>query len=165
MYYALIEIIRSYSKLPSKEKRLLNLIGSAVALVLLYFIWSLVAWLIQPTDYLVGLNGRVLFQGEPVVVGTIEFVPTSPDIGRARHALIKDGVFQIEQVAGLIQDASYDLLVKAFRGTGEFYENNPDAPQVEVQEQYLPEIYNNKTELAFTADDESLSGDLILDLK
>jgi hypothetical protein len=79
--------------------------------------------------------------------------------------LIKDGGFQIEQAAGLTQDGSYELIVKAFRGTGEFYENNLDAPQVEVQEQYLPEIYNNKTELSFTADDDSLAGDLILDLK
>lgn len=165
MYYALIEIISSYPELSSKEKRLLNLIGTAVVLVLLLVVWSLVAWFMQSTNYLVGLNGRVLFQGEPVVVGTIDFVPVPPDAGWVRHALIKDGGFQIEQAAGLTQDGSYELIVKAFRGTGEFYENNLDAPQVEVQEQYLPEIYNNKTELLFTADDDSLAGDLILDLK
>ena len=165
MYYVILEILSEFKNLEAKEKRLIYLAGCGITLLLVYLIWSLFGWVTAPPDPRIRLFGRISYQKTPIDSGSVEFLPIKADEGQTRLAIIREGVFDIPKMEGLQRDMQYQIAVKAFRGTGEYYENNTELDPVEVQEQYLPSKYNTESILTFKSNSNTLGQEFVLDLE
>lgn len=100
-----------------------------------------------PKKYFV--SGNVTLNGEPVSSGEILF---RPEEGRGNRdgARITDGAYEIESLPG-----KKIIEITAYRESKtKFDESNP-GERTPIQEQYIPEKYNKKSELKFEINESS----------
>jgi hypothetical protein len=102
-----------------------------------------------PQSKLVGLQGDVTFDGHPIETGRIDLVPIDNTAGAAVGATIAGGRYSIPAEKGLLPDGTYQVRITAFRKTGKLAPNRimPGAPPVELQENFIPAIYNDASTL------------------
>jgi len=98
------------------------------------------------------VRGKVTFHGQPVQRGTIQFAPAERTAGQSGGGVITDGLFEVSAEGGLLAGQTYVVRIIALRGTGRTAPNrlDPDAPPVEVEENYIPPIYNSQSTLTVT---------------
>jgi hypothetical protein len=58
------------------------------------------------------LRGSVTFQGKPLDAGTIEFLPSSPDVSLSARSLIRSGQYRIPREQGL-PPGTYRVLISS----------------------------------------------------
>jgi hypothetical protein len=95
------------------------------------------------------VKGQVRFAGQPVETGTISFEPADRQ-GPTAGGTIRNGTYELTEP---IFPGSKIVRIRAMRKTGRKVEAGPPLPKghlVDVEEQYLPALYNDKTTL--TAD-------------
>ena len=113
------------------------------------------------------IKGTVKVNGAPLESGRISFLPTEGTSGPATGTVIESGQFEIPLAQGPVQ-GKHRIEIMAVRPTGQKIREgsgseNPDA-LVEEVEQYIPQKYNQKSEL--TADlNESNAQSVEFDLK
>ncbi|WP_339729537.1 hypothetical protein [uncultured Gimesia sp.] len=89
------------------------------------------------------VSGKVTFNGEPVPSGEILFRPEEGQ-GNRDAGRILDGAYEIESLPG-----NKVVEITAYRESKtKFDESNP-GERTPIQEQYIPENYNQKSELKF----------------
>jgi hypothetical protein len=95
------------------------------------------------SDGLTAISGTVAYDGQPVKKGMITFVPASGN-GPTAAATIVDGKYSVKVAAGekLVRIEGYKVL-----GRRRYSPNNPNSPMVDMQEQFLPDCYNKKSQL------------------
>jgi hypothetical protein len=93
------------------------------------------------------VSGKVTFDGEPVKTGQISFEPQGQ--GRIGIAQIVDGAYQMPPQQGPTP-GKYTVRITADRPTGKQVQSASDTsgrPAGESYEQYIPEKYNQRSEL------------------
>lgn len=93
------------------------------------------------------VQGSVTYEGQPVGNGTIAFLPQAPN-GRAVSSEIRDGIYSIPNTFKLA-GGDYYVQIAGYRSTGKTGTPSPYASNtdLEIREQYIPAVYNNRTEL------------------
>ena len=88
------------------------------------------------------VTGTVSYDGQPIKKGNISFWPSDGN-GPTAAAIITDGRF-----AANVAPGKKLVRIEGFKVAGQqHYMNDPGAPLVDVQTQFLPECYNAKTEI------------------
>jgi hypothetical protein len=89
------------------------------------------------------ISGSVSYDGQPVKKGIITFAPAN-GAGPTAAAKINDGKYSVKIAPGekLVRIEGYRVV-----GQRHYSPNNPNSPMVDMQEQFLPERYNKKSEL------------------
>jgi hypothetical protein len=92
------------------------------------------------------ISGKVTVDGAPLEKGTIAYVPAE-GTGAPATVEVVNGAYQAQMTPGkkLIQISAPKVI-----GKRKEY-NGPNAPEVEISEESLPEKYNSKSELTFDA--------------
>lgn len=98
------------------------------------------------------IQGSVSYEGQPVGDGKITFLPQAPN-GRAVSSEIHKGTYSIPSKLKLA-GGEYYVQIAGYRPTGKKgtpspYGSNTD---LEIHEQYIPAVYNNRTELTASID-------------
>jgi hypothetical protein len=90
------------------------------------------------------ISGTVSYDGQPLKKGVITFVPANGS-GPTAATTIVDGKYSLKVSPGekLIRIEGYKVV-----GQRHYSPNNPNSPMVDMQEQFLPDRYNKKSELA-----------------
>lgn len=110
----------------------------------------------------VGISGTVTFDGQPVQSGSISFRPSESTRGPSAGAAIVDGAFVVPADKG-VAAGQYRVEILGTRKTGRSF-NDPVFGATDVDEQYIPARYNNRSEL--TADIRADNSNLLhFDLK
>jgi len=97
------------------------------------------------------VSGKVTFNGEPIQKGQIRFVPEGQTEGPVTIGQIEKGQYTIDAEGG-VPVGTHRIEITAYREA----ERNPNEPEeipgVEgtPEEQFIPEKYNNLTELKAT---------------
>jgi len=94
----------------------------------------------RPTSTDLGISGTVLFDGTPLETGSIAFEGSD---GNAREVPIQNGRYTIQMGVG-----EKTVRIKAIRISNYIETESGKDP---IYEQYLPEVYNSKTNLKYTA--------------
>ncbi|MBN1912606.1 MAG: hypothetical protein JW818_22990 [Pirellulales bacterium] len=97
----------------------------------------------------VPLSGEVTFDGQPVVEGTIQFIPDKGTPGRATGGIIADGRYTLSKEAGPQNGGTYLVRIVGLRETGRM-SGSPDIPnsrKTVEKANYIPAIYNSQTTL------------------
>ena len=94
--------------------------------------------------------GRVKFcaiNRQPILRGTIEFLPISGTRGPSAGGAITEGQYKISKGGPL--PGKYKVVIRAFRGTEKMIETEAYGKRVQVEEteQCIPDRFNAKTEL------------------
>jgi hypothetical protein len=89
------------------------------------------------------ISGTVSYDGQPVKKGTITFLPADGN-GPTAAAKIADGRYSAKVVAGkkLVKIEGFKVV-----GQRRYSPSNPNSKMVDLQEQFLPDRYNKKSEL------------------
>jgi hypothetical protein len=89
------------------------------------------------------IGGTVSYDGQPVKKGTITFVAANGS-GPTAAATIVGGKYSLKVATGVktVRIEGYKVV-----GQRHYSPNNPNSPMVDVQEQFLPDRYNKKSEL------------------
>ncbi|MDA0835946.1 MAG: hypothetical protein O2955_17725 [Planctomycetota bacterium] len=96
------------------------------------------------------VSGQVSFDGKPIEVGTIAFVPTGDTKGPVSGGRIENGTYTLTGAQGAVI-GSHKVEITGTRKTGEKIPAVPPATgEMELTEQFIPEKYNKQTTL--TAD-------------
>jgi hypothetical protein len=92
----------------------------------------------------VGLQGEVSFSGRPIEKGRIDFLPIDGTPGGSVSAPIVSGRYRLASEDGVATTGSYRICIIALRATGKTMANSLQrgGPPIEVEEQFLPSIYN-----------------------
>lgn len=110
----------------------------------------------------VSVSGTVTFDKKPIPKGKIAFRYTDANVATV-SADIKDGKYQLSNEAGLIP-GEYEVIISAMRKAKrpkkrfETLEGENASNQV-TDENYIPEKYNNQTELKVTLKAGENNGD------
>jgi hypothetical protein len=97
----------------------------------------------------VGLQGAVSFDGRAIERGKIDFVPAENTPGASVAATIAKGKYDVPARWGPLPDGVYLVRVVAYRKTGKTEPNRmmPGGPPIEVQENFIPAVYNEQSTL------------------
>ena len=106
------------------------------------------------------VQGKVKFDGQPVTLGSIVFIPEDGK-KRAAHGEIKDGSYNMAAKDGPIA-GKHRVQIQWNKFTGKETVNSDTGEKVKETEQVLPEKYNEKSTL--TATIPAPSGKLDFDL-
>lgn len=89
------------------------------------------------------ISGTVKFNGQPVEVGTIAFLPVDGKTSSAETRILK-GEYRLEVPPGQKQ-----VKIIGIRVTGQrpAYEGAANSPMIDITEQYIPANYNDQTTL------------------
>jgi hypothetical protein len=92
----------------------------------------------------VRLHGEVSFNGRPVEKGKVDFLPVDGTAGGAASAGILNGRYEFPPQTGLLSTGVYAVRVIGLRKTGRTEPNRVDrgGPPIEVQENFIPPMYN-----------------------
>ncbi|MGE3778815.1 MAG: hypothetical protein AB7F89_16645, partial [Pirellulaceae bacterium] len=99
------------------------------------------------------VQGEVTVNGQPLESGEILFVPV--DKGESEGAPISGGQYALANSQRLTP-GEYQVQIRSFKGTGKKRwdgmgeENNPNKTMVEDMVQFIPEKYNNTSQLTVT---------------
>jgi hypothetical protein len=95
----------------------------------------------------IGVQGDVSYEGRALDRGTIDFMPIDNTPGPSAVAPIANGRYAIEPKWGLMPDGVYQVRIAAFRKTGRKERNRVDraGPPVEIEEDFIPPIYNSQS--------------------
>jgi hypothetical protein len=93
------------------------------------------------------VSGQVLYEGQPLPQGTIQFLPTSSDQATMGLASIKEGRYALARDRGLVP-GTYKAVISSSAGAGEGTEVNgmpgkPGPPAKDV----IPKKYNLESAL------------------
>ncbi|QDV49613.1 hypothetical protein [Gimesia fumaroli] len=100
------------------------------------------------------VSGHVKFKGAPVEVGTITFVPISPNVGPSTGAKISAGTYSIPQDTGPVIGTNR-VEITAYQKTGNKIEAgtpNPPGTMVDELKSIIPKEYNQKSKLTAQID-------------
>jgi hypothetical protein len=101
----------------------------------------------------VRLQGEVSYLGRAIEKGQIDFVPMDNTPGASACAIIAQGRYNLEGKGGLRPDGVYQVRIVAYRKTGKkerirsIDESSPGGHLVDVEENYIPAIYNDESTL------------------
>jgi hypothetical protein len=98
------------------------------------------------------VSGTVTYQGVQLEKGLIRFVPDSNVVGKPIYAKIEQGSYQVPADKGACVGKNR-VEITGFRGTGK-KEQTPEAEEVEIEEQYIPEKYNSQSTLTVDIQEE-----------
>ena len=103
----------------------------------------------------VALQGAVTLNGQPVPRGTIQFAPAEGTAGQATGGVITNGRYAVDTEGGALAGGTYVIRIIALRKTGKTLPNrmDPGGPPVELEENYIPAIYNSQSTLKVTISD------------
>jgi hypothetical protein len=109
----------------------------------------------------VGLQGEVSYLGRAIEKGQIDFVPVENTPGASDCAVIAQGRYNLEAKAkgGLRPDGVYQVRIVAYRKTGKkervrsIDDSSPGGRLVEVEENFIPAIYNDESTLKLSVAD------------
>jgi hypothetical protein len=89
------------------------------------------------------IGGTVSYDGQPVKKGIVTFAPADGS-GPTAAAKIADGKYSAKVAPGkkLVRIEGYKVV-----GQRRYSPNNPNSRMVDMQEQFLPDRYNKKSEL------------------
>ena len=95
------------------------------------------------------LQGEITFDGKKVEKGRIDFVPIEGTPGGAVGASIVDGRYEFPPQTGLSPTGIYSVRILALQKTGRTEPNrlDPKGTPLEIEENFLPPIYNSNTTL------------------
>ena len=94
------------------------------------------------------VSGTVTFDGQPVESGTITFVPAAGVVGAPAELRIQNGKYSTTDAQGVVV-GNNDVRILATKKTGKQFKNPNNEMEDEVV-QFIPEKYNEKTELQET---------------
>ncbi len=103
------------------------------------------------------VQGTVSFDGRPIEKGEINFVPIDGTPGASAVAGIVNGKYSVPSNKwGLLSTGTYQVRITAFRKTGRKERNamEPGGPVMEVEENFIPPIYNNQSTLKLRVVDQ-----------
>ena len=103
------------------------------------------------------LSGAVTYDGQPVENGTIELFPAEGNSGQPAGAEIKGGRYEFERTLGP-ELGAYQVVILAMRPSGRREPADEGSSElVDVPEQFIPPIYNDRTTLTIevTGDQEN----------
>jgi hypothetical protein len=97
----------------------------------------------------VRLQGEVSFDAKPIEKGKIDFLPTEGTTGGAVSAAIVNGRYEFPPQTGLLDTGVYAVRILGLRKTGRTERDrmSPEGPPIEVQENFIPPIYNTESTL------------------
>lgn len=93
------------------------------------------------------VEGRITFQGTPVLEGSIMFHPMNPEAGFLEGSLIKDGKYLVPAEKGLAE-GKYQVLITAPDYKGKRPDPNSAPGAVFEVKELFPQIYNTKSTLS-----------------
>ncbi len=103
----------------------------------------------------VSISGTVTFDGKEIGFGHISFVPTDGTKGSGMTGHIKNGQYRLDAKGG-VPVGKYIVKINGFTlAPGQEPPGEIMGLDYHVGPQYLPEKYNNKSELSFTVDSGS----------
>jgi hypothetical protein len=96
------------------------------------------------SDNRVGVTGQVTYQGEPVAVGTITFLPAAQN-GIKSGGLIDQGTYQVEPKSGP-QPGPHRVEIHWAKPTGKKFKNE-FGEELEFRQEGLPDKYHANSTL------------------
>ena len=99
------------------------------------------------SDSRVGVTGKVTYQGEPVAVGTITFLPAA-ESGTKCGGLIENGAYKVEPQLGP-QPGPHRVEIRWAKPTGKKFKNE-FGEELDIRQEGLPDKYHANSTL--TAD-------------
>ncbi|QDT00809.1 hypothetical protein [Adhaeretor mobilis] len=108
------------------------------------------------------VSGTVAYDGQQITNGTIDLIPANGFDGKSAGAKIIDGRYEIPQLEGPEQ-GPYLVMIVANRPSGKRVPADEGSSElVDVPEQYIPSIYNDRTTLKaeISGDRDDLNFDL-----
>jgi hypothetical protein len=95
------------------------------------------------------LQGEVRFEGRPIEKGKIDFVPVDGTAGGAASAAIVNGRYEFPPKTGVLPTGAYAVRIIGLRKTGRTEPNRVErgSPPIEVEENFIPPIYNSESTL------------------
>jgi hypothetical protein len=95
------------------------------------------------------LQGTVTYEDRPIEKGRIDFLPVDGTAGPSVGAPISQGSYAVAANQGVLAAGTYQVRVTAYRKTGRTEPNRVDrgGPPVEVEENYIPAVYNDQSTL------------------
>jgi hypothetical protein len=100
------------------------------------------------------LTGAVTYKGKPVADGSVLFVPSAATNGPSTAATIQSGKYRLDARGGLppgtyrVEILGYRAPIAAHNQKGPTPRVGPSGHHATAPQQYLPEKYNVKTQLA-----------------
>jgi hypothetical protein len=96
-----------------------------------------------------GIKGEVAYDGQPIENGRIDFLPIDGTDGASAGATITGGKYAIPPECGLRSVGAYEVRIIGLRKTGRTALNRtePGAAPVELQENFIPPVYNQQSTL------------------
>jgi len=104
-------------------------------------------------DGRLSVSGKVTLDGKPLPEGSIEFLPIAGTGGPTAGATIEQGKYRIVPRRGLFA-GRFRVNITANRKTGAQRMDRYRGVKYDVQEQYLPTRYNEKSQLEAEVTDE-----------
>ena len=97
----------------------------------------------------VAVQGEVSFGGRGVERGKIDLYPVDGTPGPSAAAIIANGRYKLSGKDGLVSNGTYLVRITALKKTGKMVANrlDPSGPPVELQDNYIPAIYNSESTL------------------
>lgn len=94
-------------------------------------------------------QGEVTYDGKPIEKGRIDFLPVEGTPGGSAGASIVNGRYAFPPQTGVSVTGVYAVRIIGLKKTGRVQPNLkiPDGPPLDVEENFLPAIYNNPTTL------------------
>lgn len=109
----------------------------------------------------VHVSGKASYDGKPIEVGQIRFIPIEPTRAPITVENIRDGAYETEKSGG-VPIGDFKVEIRMF--DPEEYRNAPRVPGAPAVEQLLPDKYNRDSELAITIESgsDSIEHDFLL---
>ncbi|WP_425395158.1 hypothetical protein [Aeoliella sp.] len=98
------------------------------------------------SDGRLAVEGTVTFDGQPLPEGKISFMPLPGTSSPTAGATISQGKFQVPPEKGL-KPGEFEVSINAVRGSGKKVFDEDAGGMIELEEVYIPDHYNRKTEL------------------
>jgi hypothetical protein len=95
------------------------------------------------------LSGNVTYDGQPIDLGTISFLPAAGDKQRVSGGMIENGAFSIPEETGANQ-GKYRVEIRWAKKTGKQFLDPDTQTMVDRRDEGLPPRFHNKSTL--TAD-------------
>jgi hypothetical protein len=101
------------------------------------------------------LQGTVSYQDSPIEKGRIDFIPVDGTTGPSVGAPIAQGSYLVAADQGVLAMGTYEVRITAYRKTGRTEPNRIDhgGPPIEIEENFIPPIYNAQSTLKVRVSD------------
>jgi hypothetical protein len=107
------------------------------------------------------LSGKVTYDGQPIDLGTISFLPVSGDKQRVSGGYIENGVYSVPEEQGANQ-GSYRVEIRWAKKTGKQKLDPDTQTMVDIRNEGLPERFHKQSTLSadVSADQTTFDFDL-----